>query len=142
MDSNVVVTQITAAAIAAYGIQKLKNSPLFPLLSERSATWVKRGYSIVAAIGIHTGVGAIWNPALPNGLAGGDGYNLLIHIPPVIVVITTVWHWICQFVLQEGWYQMAVNKLSITSQPQSGPAITPKVTAQGAVIVPVEPTKP
>lgn len=105
MDANIVVTQFTAGAIAVWGIQQLKNSPKFPWLKDEGQKVIKRLSSIVAAIGIHTGISHVWQPGTIAG-----SHVLIINIPPLAVIAVTVWHWLGQYVIQEGWYQVAYNK--------------------------------
>jgi hypothetical protein len=130
LDANIAVTQFTAAGIAAYGIQVLKKSKWWPLLSEQSSTWIKRLYSIVTAIGVHTGIGAVWNQGAPPV---GYKYQLILNIPAFSVIVVTVWHWISQFVMQEGWYQVAFNKVIGTNPNQ---ALVGAPNAQQVVPVP------
>lgn len=135
MDANIAVTQFTAAGVAVWIIQKLKTSPYFPVLQEKSATWIKRLASIATAIGVHTGVAAVWNQGTPPS---GYQYQLIINIPSVTVIMVTVWHWLGQYVMQEGWYQVAFNKVTLTTHPV-GPTIAPQITAQGEIVVPKQP---
>jgi hypothetical protein len=132
MDSNIVLTQFTAAGVAVWGIQQLKAAPWFPLLKHNGQVWAKRITSILAAIGIHTGISAVWNHNTPPI---GYAYQLVINIPPVTIIIVTVWHWVGQYVMQEGWYQVAYNRVTLTSSPE-GPTTPMRVTADGAVVVP------
>lgn len=133
MDANIAVTQITAAAVAAWGIQKLKESPYFPWISHTTSKWRARGASMISAIGIHTGISHVWAPEAATG-----GYILILHLPPIWDMVVTLWHWLGQYVMQEGWYQAAFNKVTITSDP-TGPTIPVKVDSTGAVVVPAKP---
>ena len=137
MDANIAVTQFTAAGVAVWAIQKLKTSAWFPLLQENGQRWVKRIVSIATAIGVHTGIGFVWNPGTTPEVA----HVLLINIPPASVIVVTIWHWISQFVMQEGWYQVAFNRISLVSASEAGPAVIPKVTARGEMVVPDPPKK-
>jgi len=132
VDANIAVTQFTAAGVAVWAIQKLKQSPWFPMLKEDSQAWVKRVLSIATAIGIHTGIAGVWNH---GEVPAGYSYQLIINIPSVTVILVTLWHWLGQYVMQEGWYQVAFNRLSLTSAP-AGPTTPLAVTSQGEVVVP------
>ena len=105
MDSNVVVTQFTGAAMFVYAMQQLKGASWFPLLKQQGQIWVKRGASIVAAIGIHTGIEHVWNPGTIPG-----SHVLIINIPPLAVIAVTMWHWLGQYAIQETLYQATGNK--------------------------------
>lgn len=132
MDANIAVTQFTAAGVAVWAIQQLKTSKWFPLLQENGQKWLKRIVSIATAIGIHTGISAVWNQGQPPV---GYQYQLIINIPSMAVILVTVWHWISQYVMQEGWYQVAFNRVTLTSEP-AGRTIPAQVDAQGAMVVP------
>lgn len=133
MDANIAVTQFTAAGVAVWAIQKLKTSNYFPLLEEKSQTWVKRLASIGTAIGVHTGIGFVWNAGTTPEVA----HVLIINIPPWSVIAVTAWHYISQFVMQEGWYQVAFNKVSLTTSAV-GPTVPVRIAAGGAIVVPEE----
>jgi hypothetical protein len=135
MDANLAVTQFTAAGVAVWAIQQLKNASWFPWLKQNGQAWGKRLVSIATAIGIHTGIGYVWNGGTPPA---GYQYQLIINIPAVSVIAVTVWHWISQYVLQEAWYQTAYNRVTLTSRPV-GPTVPVQVTSEGAIVVPKQP---
>jgi hypothetical protein len=112
MDSNIVVTQFTSAAIFVWAMQKLKTAPWFPWLKNEGQIWLKRGASIVAAIGTHTGISHVWAP----GTEVGAGV-LTISIPSLAIIAVTLWHWLGQFTIQEAMYQ-SVSKNSPTPAPE------------------------
>jgi hypothetical protein len=134
MDANIAVTQFTAAGVAVYALQLLKQSKYFPFLKNDSARWVKIAYSIVTAIGVHTGIAAVWTH---SDAPVGFQYQLVINIPPISAMAVEVWHWIGQYVMQEGWYQVAFNRVTLTSSPH-GMTVPAQVTAEGALVVPKE----
>lgn len=107
MDANIAVTQFTSAAVAVWAIQQLKNASWFPWLKNQGQVIAKRLVSVATAIGIHTGISYVWNTGEVSG-----SHVLIITIPPLAVILVTVWHWLGQFVLQEGWYQAIYNKTS------------------------------
>lgn len=106
MDANVAVTQFTAAGIVVWFIQQLKTAPWFPLLKKNEDLIRKRALSIIAAFAVHTGISYVWSPGSVPGVA----HVLMINIPPVSVLAVSVWHWLSQFVMQEGWYQVTYNR--------------------------------
>lgn len=109
MDSNIVVTQLSSAAILVWGLQKLKSAKWFPWLQHEGQVVLKRTISIAAAIGTHTGISYVWSPIVSDA-----GYHTLaLTIPPLTVIAVTFWHWLNQYILQELIYQTTANKLSV-----------------------------
>jgi hypothetical protein len=123
--SNIFITQFTSSAVVVWLIQKLKNASWFPWLQHGQAT-VSRLFSMAAAAAVAIGINYTWNP---------QTRGLLITIPTVSALLLGAWHWLNQFVLNETVYQATVNKVSITTRP-TGPAVEPRITAEGAVVVP------
>lgn len=109
MDANIVVTQVSSAAAVVYLMQKLKNWDRFKWLQKEGQIWLKRGLSLAAAFGIHTGVSYVWNPGTSPGVA----HVLMINIPPLAEIMTGLWHWFNQYVLQELIYQGTANKVVV-----------------------------
>ena len=108
MDANIVVTQVSSAATVVYLIQRLKSATWFPWLQKEGQVWAKRGLSLVAALGIHTGISYVWNPVpTPEG-----GHILAITIPPAAIIAIGLWHWFNQYVMQELIYQGTANRTS------------------------------
>ena len=110
MDSNIVVTQFTSAAVFVWIMQTLKGAKWFPWLKNEGQVWLKRTASIIAAIGTHTGIAHVWAPG--TGLGAGV---LTVSLPPLAIIAVTMWHWVGQFTIQETVYQ-AVSK-SVPSVP-------------------------
>lgn len=123
--SNIFVTQFTSSAVVVWLIQKLKNASWFPWLQHGQAT-ISRLFSMVAAAAVAIGINYTWNPTTRG---------LLITIPTTYGLAVGAWHWLNQFVLNETLYQATINKVSITTRP-SGPTMEPRITAQGAVVIP------
>jgi hypothetical protein len=115
MDANIAVTQFTAAAVFVWAMQRVKASPWIPFIKNEGQVWLKRGASIVTAIGVHTGISHIWNPT-PS--VQGGGWDLMIHIPPVMVIATELWHWLGQYAMQETLYQAVANKNVAAAPPK------------------------
>lgn len=111
MDANIVVTQFTAGAIAVWGIQQLKAAPWFPFLKMEGQRWSKRIINIGSAIGAHTGIEHVWSPGISPGW-----HRLVIDIPPLAIIVVTLWHWLGQYVMQEYMYQLAYNKVAPPKQ--------------------------
>lgn len=126
--SNIFVTQFTSSALVVYAIQKLKNASWFPWLQHGSAT-VSRLFSMAAAAAVAIGINYTWNP---------QTRGLLITVPTISAGLIGLWHWLNQFALNETLYQATVNKVSITTRP-TGATLEPRITAQGAVVVPEKP---
>lgn len=105
MDSNVVVTQATSAAIFVYVMQQLKAASWFPWLKDEGQIALKRVISVLAAITIHTGIHFIWNPG-----TGEVWRQVVINLPTPWIMLVTIWHWAGQFVTQELIYQITGNK--------------------------------
>lgn len=109
MDANVVVTQIGSTAIFVWAYQKLKLSPYFPVITEKTAKWAKIAVSAVAAFFIHGGIGYVWDPHLD---ANGNR-QLVLSIPAYSVIALNLWHTLCQYIFQESWYQAFYNKFGM-----------------------------
>jgi hypothetical protein len=117
MDANIAITQFTASATFVWAMQQLKNASWFPLLQKEGQIIFKRAASILAAIFIHTGISHVWNPGTVPG-----SHVLILTIPPLSVMAVEVWHWLGQYVMQEGWYQLLYNKLSVPGAQNPLPA--------------------
>jgi hypothetical protein len=135
MDANLAVTQFTAAGVAVWAIQQLKNASWFPWLKQNGQAWGKRLLSIATAIGIHTGIGYVWNAGTPPT---GYQYQLIINIPAVSIIAITMWHWLSQYVLQEAFYQVSYNRVTLTSTPE-GRVAPAQVTEHGQLVIPKTP---
>lgn len=115
MDSNLVVTQFTSAAIFVWAMQKLKMAPWFPWLKQTGQLWIKRAASIAAAIGTHTGISHVWS----SGTSAMPGSHILtITIPAASVIAVTVWHWLGQYTIQETIYQSTGARAPLAAPPQ------------------------
>jgi hypothetical protein len=106
MEANVVMTQFTSAAVFVWAMQKLKSAPWFPLLKNEGQVWLKRGASIVTALGVHLGISHVWNPGPTEG-----SHVLIITIPAISVIAVGAWHWLGQYAMQETMYQATANKV-------------------------------
>ncbi len=103
--STLVVSQITLGAVASWVLQALKNSSWFPLLSEESSKVAKIAWGVVASICAITGLTYVYD---------ATAHTLLIQNFGLGLVANAVWHWLTQFVMQEGWYQVVFNKVDPT----------------------------
>lgn len=115
--ASVLFSHFTSAALVVWIIQRLKAASWFPLVDETSQVWVKRLFSVVGALGAHTGINLAWHAGGPVG-----GYQVIATIPPLTLVLTALWRWAGQYVLQEGWYQVIYNRLAAPGAPPPIPA--------------------
>ena len=132
MDATIGMTQFGSSAALIYAMQKIKNSdaPPFRWLKHTGQIWIKRGISVFGALMIHTGISKVWNP---NPTVEG-GHILILTIPPLVIILEGLWHWFCQYALQEFMYQAAVNKPALTTD--SAGSIPARVAPGGAMVVP------
>jgi hypothetical protein len=127
--SNVLSTQVAAAAATVWIMQKLKSSPWFPLLQHGQKT-ASRAASIIVAFFVSIGIGYTWNRNV-------DGSHVLIlAIPTTGVLALGAWHWFQQFTFHELIYQTTVNKLSITTSTHGEATAAARVTPEGQVVIP------
>lgn len=126
--ANVLSTQVTAAAMTVWVIQKLKDSSWFPYLQHGQKVVTRTASAVVSAF-VSIGIGYTWNK-------NADGSHVLIlAIPTLPILALGAWHWAQQFVYNEIIYQSTVNKLSVTTTP-NGKVSEPLVTSAGQVVVP------
>lgn len=107
--ASVLFSHFTSAALVVYLIQVLKNAKWFPWLQAGGQIWAKRIVSILGALAAHTGISYAWHSIASTT----GGYQLVITIPPLPFIAEFVWRWAGQYVMQEGWYKMVYDKLSI-----------------------------
>jgi hypothetical protein len=123
MDSNLLASQVTLGAVLSWGLQVLKNSKWFPVLQENSARIVKVLFSVVTSLGAVTGLSFAYN---------ATAHTLLIGNLSWAMVLPSLWHWLTQFVIQEGWYQAVFNKATVVpvaNEEQAAVSVSP-ATAQ------------
>jgi hypothetical protein len=126
--ANVLSTQVTAAAMTVWVLQKLKDASWFPLLQHGQKT-ITRFASAAASAFVSIGIGYTWT-------RNTDGTHvLMLAIPTLPILLAGAWHWGQQFAFNELIYQSTVNKLSVTTKP-SGDTSPARVTAEGQVVVP------
>lgn len=123
--SSIVLTTITSSALFVLIIQWLKKASWFPLL-QSGKKWASRAASLVLASAGSVGATYVWNPGTRQ---------LILTLPTLWTVVVALWHIANHFATQEIIYQSTVNKLSVTTTAE-GATIPPKVTAEGAVVVP------
>lgn len=107
MDANIVVTQVTSAAVVVWGIQKLKAASWFPWLKNNGQVWAKRLLSVGTALLTHAGISHVWNPAPAGATFLG---TITFTIPMASVMLVGLWHWLNQYVMQELIYQGTSNR--------------------------------
>ena len=123
MDSNLLASQVTLGAVLSWALQVIKNSKYFPALQEDSARVVKVIFSMATSLGAITGLSFAYNATAHTLLIGNLTWSM---------VLPALWHWLTQFVIQEGWYQAVFNKATIVpvaNQEQAAVAVSP-ATAQ------------
>jgi hypothetical protein len=127
--SNVLSTQVAAAAATVWIMQKLKSSSWFPLLQHGQKA-ASRAASLLVAFFVSIGIGYTWN-------RNADGSHVLIlAIPTTAALIIGAWHWFQQFTFHEIIYQATINKLSVTTSAEGGATSPARVTAEGQVVIP------
>jgi hypothetical protein len=136
MYGNLLSTQITAAAIVVFLLQKLKATKYFPLLSEESSIFLKRAASALAALGVHTGISHVWGPGTIAG-----AHRLIIDFPPFAVIAVGVGHWAQQFIFQEVGYQgwKAASYVKLLADVVAKFPLPPGPPQGAAPAVPVKP---
>jgi len=106
MDVNqLVVSQVTLGAVSSWVLQALKKASWFPVLNESSTTMLKYFWAAVTSLLAITGLSYVYDPA---------AHTLLIQNFSLTLVLNAAWHWLTQFVMQEGWYQAVFNKVEPT----------------------------
>lgn len=106
--ASVLFSHFTSAAVVVYAIQLLKSAKWFPWLQHEGQVSLKRIVSIAGALGAHTGITYAWH-SLGSGTAAG-GYQFIVTLPPLSVVLAFVWRWAGQWITQESFYQVIYNK--------------------------------
>ena len=105
MDStSLVVSQLTVGALLSYSLQVFKNASWFPILQEDSAKAVKIFFAVITSLCGATGLSYAYDPT---------AHTLLIQNFSWALVGPALWHWLTQFVMQEGWYQAVFNKTTV-----------------------------
>jgi hypothetical protein len=106
MDSYLLLSHISSAAIFVFLMQKLKAASWFPWVNKEGQIWTKRISSFVYAFCAQTGISHVWGTG-PSTLPGS--HVLLITIPALSVIAVSLWHNFNQFVLQELIYRAVPN---------------------------------
>ena len=99
MDS--LYTQLTLSAIATWALERVKDSPYFPWISQHTKA-LNRVLAVLlsglTSLGVtFTGTGD-WQ-------AGG---TFIVTIPAASLILLGLWHWLQSFVLQQMVYHAAV----------------------------------
>ena len=106
--SNLAVSQITLGAVMSWILQALKNAKWFPIL-QQDGTKVANIIAAIISSGVAiTGLTYVYDP---------QAHTLLIQNFGLALVANAVWHWLTQYVMQEGWYQVMFNKVESTVTP-------------------------
>jgi len=98
-------TQISYSATVVYLLQLAKNNPRLAFINNNSAT-VNRIIAVLASGA--AAMGAHWT--LTGTLIEGE--KIVITIPPLADVLTSLAHWFQSFVMQETIYRAVAQKAS------------------------------
>lgn len=101
---SVLGDQVTAGALTAWLIQKLKNSPRLTWISENS-TKINRAISVTMALATTVGIHWVWKGSISTG--GVFTLNLPPNFPQVI--LSVLWRAGGSFVIQELVYQNVIK---------------------------------
>lgn len=108
-----VLRPLTAAAVASFALQILKKAKWFTMLSSDSSKTIKFVFAALAALLSHLGISYAYDPQL---------HTLLISGLSVATIAAAAWAWLQQFVIQEGWYQVALNKTDVSAKKEDSVA--------------------
>ena len=112
--SQLVVSQLTLGAVASWVLEALKKASWFPVLSDESTKVAKVFWAALTSLLAVTGLSYVYDPT---------AHTLLIQGFSLTLVANAVWHWLTQFVMQEGWYQAVFNKpAAVVSAPLAAKA--------------------
>jgi hypothetical protein len=129
MDASIGMTQFGATCMGVYAIQLLKKSPWYPE-AVKLRKYFSRMLSVIMAFAIHAGISYTWQPMLD---ANGDRH-LDLAIPTLSVAAVLLWHWACQFAAQETIFQVAANRVGVTTDATG--AMPVRISPSGSVVVP------
>lgn len=118
--ASVLFSHFTAAALVVYIIQFLKNTKYFPWLKADGQIILKKIVSVGGALTAHTGITFSWH-ALGAGPSGV--HQFIVTLPAASVIAAFVWRWAGQWVMQEGFYQVVLNKVAVPTAIQ--PTVKP-----------------
>lgn len=109
--ANILFSHVAATALVVHLIQLLKKYPKFGILQERGTVLAKRLFSIGGALLANAGISFVWSwhAAALVATPGSHVFSISFTIPPLLVILTGLWHWFGQFAFQEGWYQGTYN---------------------------------
>lgn len=96
-----------ASAMGVALLQYLKKAQWFKWAQVVGTRTANRVISIVIALCGATGVGHVWDP---------HAHTLLLTNLSLLGIVTALWHWLQQFVLQETIYQATANKNGYPAQ--------------------------
>lgn len=98
-------TQLTLSAIASWGIERLKLSPWFPIISQKTDTF-NRIVGVLSSGLTSLGV------TFTNNATWQSGGTFVITVPDGNAILIAGWHWLQAFVLQQIVYHGVVKKLA------------------------------
>lgn len=96
-EANVLFTHFTAAALAVVLMNWLKAQKWFPLVQKDRAI-LNRIFSAGVALAVTVGITYTWSSTT------GGGHQVVIVIPSIAVLGHNLWHWVGQYMMQEGYF--------------------------------------
>lgn len=93
------MTHLTSGAAVVYIIEGLKASGRVPWLTADTKT-VNKMASAIAAACLAFGITA----------TGDASTGWIVQIPSATVLLSGVWHWLEQWVIQQGYYDLVAQK--------------------------------
>jgi hypothetical protein len=124
--TTLVVNQLTLGAIASWVLQALKNASWFPWLKQEGTDTANKIAALITSLLAVTGLTYVYDPT---------AHTLLIQNFSLALVANAVWHWLTQYVMQQGWYEAVFNRVKPTPaqlvQQKSIPpdAVSPAATS-------------
>ncbi len=97
--TNEILTHLTTGGVIVYAIESLKKAGWAAWITQDSK-WVARLLSAIAAAGV----------ALGLSYTGDAATGWVIHVPPLAVVLTGLWEWLKQVVMQQMVYDGLVAR--------------------------------
>jgi hypothetical protein len=123
MDSNLLVSQLTAAAALEYVLRLVQKWRKLPWITQHTQ-WITVGARAAMSLAAIVGISFQWN---------GVAHQLIISGLSATTIGIGLWHWFGQYALQHGWGQLlnvgtisAVNNPVTIEHPKSAMTMTEK----------------
>lgn len=101
MTDPTILTNLTFAAIASFIIERLKNAAWFPFVQQEGTLIASRILAAITAFASASGIHYAWS---------SDHTTLTLTNLSLATIGVALWHWLGQFIVQEGWYQAVISK--------------------------------